>query len=536
VEALVSALISCFFSDYFPVFRLCFGIIHDMDFNRENFDLLLERTMILEQVEAENKVLKEKIQYLLKKLFGRSSEKLSPDQMELAFEELRELQDALEEVEGKIEELAEDEPSRRGKRKPLKERVPEDLPVEEVIIVPEEVRENPENYRKIGEERLEELDVVPTRFFKRVIIREKYVPLDDRSAAPLIEKAAPRLIPNSYASAGLVAHIILSKYCDHLPLYRQEWIFKYRHGIEISRKTMGNWMYLTANWLGLIYEALRDEIRASHYIQADETFIKYQDPQKDHCPDGYLWAYHSPGTGVLFEWSPRRAATCLDSMLTGFSGLLQSDGYGAYPSWLSDPEHAQEKEQIIHAGCWAHARRKFAEASDSISRKFVKLISKLYRVETKLREQPELDRSVVRKSEAAPVLEKIKEKLEQEALRQLPKSKLGEAIRYTLKRWDSLTCYLENSRLEIDNNLVENAIRPTAIGKKNFLFFGSPDSGQTSAVIYSMVETCRKLDINPAEYLHDVLGVLPTMKQADVINWTPACWKSRQPDDSARGD
>ncbi|VGO22116.1 hypothetical protein SCARR_04197 [Pontiella sulfatireligans] len=213
-------------------------------------------------------------------------------------------------------------------------------------------------------------------------------------------------------------------------------------------------------------------------------------------------------------------------MLTDYAGLLQSDGYGSYPSWLNDPAHEQEKGNIIHACCWAHARRKFHEAGDSISRKIIKLIAKLYRNETTLRKQPELDRATYRQEHSAPVLNEIKTILDREQKKQLPKSKLGEAISYTLKRWDSLNLFLEHGKLEIDNNLVENAIRPTAIGKKNFLFFGSPRSGQDSAIIYSLIETCRKLDINPADYLRDVLEALPTMGQNEAASWTPAQWNS----------
>ena len=511
-----------------------------MDFNRENFAQLLEkqdnlcsenariRTEI-DRVKTENKLLREKVQYLIKRLFGRKSEKLNPEQMELLFEELRELQDTLEASEQELEELSEEKESRRGKRKPLKERVPEDLPVERVVIVPDEVQAEPENYKKIGEETLEELDVVPTRFFKRVIVREKYVKVADRSAAPVIAPAPKRLIPGSYASAGLIRYIILNKYCDHLPLYRQEMALKYRHGIEISRKTMGNWMFLIADWLTMIYEALRREIRQSGYMQIDETFIRYQDPQKDRCPDGYLWAYHSPGRGVLFEWFPRRAAACLDPMLEGYEGYMQTDGYVGYTAWLNDPKHAKQKGAILHAACWAHARRKFVEAPDnSVARKVVKLIAKLYRTETWLREHPELERSAYRREHAAPVLGQIKNLLEREQPRHLPQSNFGKAISYTLERWDALNLYVKHGTLEIDNNLVENAIRPTAIGKKNFLFFGSPDSGQTSAVIYSLVETCRKLGINPSDYLGELFDALPDMQQAEAAAWTPARWKAAQ--------
>jgi len=498
-----------------------------MDFNRENFDKLLAQNT---DQQIEIRLLHEKVRYLMNKMFGRSSEKLTPEQMELAFEELREVQDALDEATEKLEELDEDKTeSRRGKRKPLKERIPDDLPTERVVIIPDEVKAQPECYKKIGEETLEELDVTPAQYFRRIIIREKYIKVDDRCAAPVIAPAPKRLIPNSYASAGLIRHIILSKYCDHMPLYRQEMTIKYRHDIEVSRKTMGNWMYLIADWLTLIYEALRQEIRQSGYMQIDETFIKYQDPKKDYCPNGYLWAYRSPEAGVLFEWFPSRAAECLDPMLTDYEGYIQTDGYGAYPCWLNKPEHKKEQDAIIYAACWAHTRRNFVEVpSNSNARKIVKLIAKLYRTETQLREKPELDRVSYRQEYAAPVLERIKSILDREQPRQLPKSSFGKAINYALDRWPELNLYLEHGTLEIDNNGVENAIRPTAIGKKNFLFFGSPNSGQTSAIIYSLVETCRKLGINPSNYLKDLFNALPTMQQSEATDWTPSGWSAAQ--------
>ena len=412
-----------------------------MDFSRKNFEILLKKerdnATTLEVIQAENsqlktevRLLREKVQYLLKKLFGRSSEKLNPDQMELLLEELQEVQEALERAEEKLDEELPVRESRRGKRKPL---------------------------------------------------------------------------------------------------YRQEMTLKYRHGIEISRKTMGNWMYLIADWLTLIYEALRNEIRQSGYMQTDETFIKYQAPEKETCTNGYLWGYHSPGRGVLFEWFPSRAAECLDSMLTDYEGYMQTDGYAGYTAWLNKPEHTAEKNTILHAACRAHARRKFVETPEnSNARKIVKLIAKLYQIETRLRENPEFDRAAHRQKEAVPVLEQIKTILDREQPRQLPQSNFGKAIAYTLERWDALSLYLTHSRLEIDNNLIENVIRPTAIGKKNFLFFGSPRSGQDSAIIYSLIETCRKLGLNPADYLCATLEALPTMKQNEAADWTPARWITAQ--------
>ena len=419
-----------------------------MVYTRENFNQLLAENANLK---TEVRLLQEKVQCLMKRLFGSSSERLGPDQLELGLEELRGLQEALEQAEARDEEAAE-EPAvpKRGKRRPLDARIPKDLPTETVVIEPDEVKADPAAWKKIGEERTELLDVTPTRFFRRVIIRPKYKKRNDRTVAPVVAPAPKRLIDNSCATAGLLHHILLGKYCDHLPLYRQEQIFRQRFGVEISRKTMGGWMYLVAQWLALIYEALRDEIRASGYIQADETHVRYQDPARDYCPNGYLWTYHSPRAGVLFEWFPSRASGCLDPMLRGYAGLLQTDGYGGYPAWLNDRRHATEKEAIVHAACWAHARRKFADVpGHPVAGEVVKLIARLYRVESVLRDNPRLERAAYRREHAAPHLAQIRGILDAERPRQLPQSAFGQAINYTLDRWDALNLYLEHGALEI---------------------------------------------------------------------------------------
>ena len=440
-----------------------------MVFSRESFDRLLDERKALgvenEQLRIQVKLLNEKIQFLMKRLFGKSSEKLNPDQMQLAFEELNELQQALEAtMEEPVEE--ERESVRRVKRKPLEARLPEDLPTETVVIVPDEVKANPGLYKKIGEERLVELDVVPTRFFRREIIREKYKRLDDRRLPPVIAPAPKRLIENSIASVGLLVHIILGKFCDHLPLYRQEQIFKTRYDVELSRKVMGHWMYLTAQWLSQIHEALREEIRATGCMQLDETPVRYIDPGTGRCSQGYLWGGYAPTVKtVIYDWYPSRSGSCLDRMLTGYSGLAQSDGYAAYESWYGNADPAQ-RDAITLAACWAHARRKFKDA-ESYPRALDVLaeIRKLYRIEDHLRDHPELDRSRVRSEQAPKILERIKAILDEEKPRQLPQSAFGKAVNYTLKLWDKLTVYLEHSELEIDTNLMENAIRPIALGK-----------------------------------------------------------------------
>lgn len=494
-----------------------------MDFNRDNFFKLLQEN---ESQRTEILLLNEKIQYLIRKLFGKSSEKISPDQLDLFLEEFSDLvQEAIEEKAGEGKKQ-----QKRGKKKPLEERIPENLPVERVVIEPEEVLADPDAWEKIGEEVTVELDVNPARIIKREIVRPKYKKKADREQPPVVAPAPARLVENSHASVGLLVYLILGKYCDHLPLYRQSSILKIRYGVEISRKTMGNWMYLVANWLGMIYEAMRAEIRASGYIQVDETPIEYIEPGKGGCAKGQLWAYHAPTLKtVLFEWHPSRASDCLDGMLDGFQGLIQSDGYGAYEGWYNKEEHRDQRGNVVLATCWAHARRKFYEARQyPRSAEVIEEIRKLYLLESALRETPGADRSIARKEQAEPVLENIKAILEQEQPRQLPQGAFGKAISYTLKMWDKLVAYIGHGALEIDNNLTENAIRPTAIGKKNWLFFGSSSSGQTSAILYTVVETCRKLDINPDHYLRETLAALPTMMTPEAASWTPIQWKARR--------
>lgn len=489
-----------------------------MDFTKENFNKLLNKT---QSQEAEIRVLSQKLQYLLNQHFGSKSEKIHSDQLTLDL-------GAEDVVVGAPEAALEVEEvscaRKKKKRKKLIARLPDDLPIEEHVIEPEEVLANPTAYKRIGEEVLDELDIVPAKFFIRRIIRTKYVKIDNRSLPPLIASAPKRIIDNSYASAGLLTYIILNKYCDHMPLYRLEQLFKNRYGVDISRKTMSDWMYRVSQMLAQIYESIRKELRTINYLQIDETPVNYQNPGNGRCAKGYLWVYHAPRKAVLFEWHTSRASNCLESMLRNYNGIVQSDGYSAYNAFSKNNPTA-----IIElAACWAHVRRKFYDArkESTFAAQIVQEISKLYQIESHLRADPELDRKVVRQAESVPVLNRIEEKLRSEQSKHLPKSLTRTAINYTLQLWERLIVYTQHPEVEIDNNLVENAIRPTAIGKKNWLFFGSAAAGQTSAVLYSLIETCRKLNINPHEYLSDILTVLPTMTNHTAKNYTPEKWKA----------
>jgi transposase len=467
-----------------------------MDFTRENFNKLLT---ITQRQEEDIRVLKQKLQYILNQYFGSKSEKIHPDQLLLDLG-TDDVAVGAPEAPLEVEEVA--SPRKKKKRKKLAERLPDDLPIEECTIEPENVLATPELYKRIGEEIFDELDIVPAKFFIRRIIRPKYIKIDDRSLAPIIAPAPKRIIDNSYASIGLLTYIILSKYCDHLPLYRLEQIFMSRYGVEISRKTMSDWMYRVSQMLALIYDSMREELRGMDYLQIDETPVKYQNPGNGRCSKGYLWVYLAPKKAVLFDWHTSRASTCLETMLSNFNGIVQSDGYSAYTFFKKE-----NPEAVIElAACWAHARRKFYDARNEsyFAAQIIKDISKLYRIEKQLREEPELNRKDVRQEQSIPILDEIEEKLRDEQSKFMPKSLTRTAIDYTLKLWEKLNVYTNHSEVEIDNNLVENAIRPTAIGKKNWLFFGSASAGQNSAVLYSLIETCRKLNINPHEYLEPV--------------------------------
>jgi len=496
--------------------------MYGMDFTVENFNKLVAQN---KRHEVTIHLLTVKLQFLLKKIFGRSSEKIDPDQLLLEMGKEPPLAEMVE-AAAEVEEVV---PAHKKRRyKPLSERLPPNLPVEEVVIEPEEVLADPAAFKRIGEEVSEELDVVPTKFFKRRIVRPKYVCKADRSLPPVVAAAPKRIIENSYASPGLLLSIVLGKYSDHLPLYRQSQIFKTRFGVDISRQTMGDWMYRLSQMLAMIYEAIREEIRSESYLQIDETPVRYQNPGSGKCAQGYLWPYHAPEKAVFFEWRTSRASKCLDKTLTGFEGIIQSDGYSAYGAY----QKRHPEAEIVLAACWAHARRKFHEArkESRLAQDVLLEIQKLYKIEAHLRKDPALDRQNLRQQKSTPILEGIGMRLRSEQSSHRPQSQTRKAIDYTLGLWDRLLVYTQCSKVEIDNNLVENAIRPTAIGKKNWLFFGSAEAGRTSAIFYTLLETCRKLELNPAQYLSDILPQLPHMTNRTAKNFTPSQWKAAQRD------
>jgi transposase len=477
------------------------------------------------EVQCENKLLREKIDALIKRLYGAQSEKIDPGQLLLMLQGLEAPGKAPEPVEAEAPRRSTD-PSPPRERGP---RVPAHLPVVEEVIDPEPVKACPEAWRCIGEEVTEQLDYEPAHFFKRRIVRRKYARRDHPFAAPILAPLCT-LQDRCIAAPGLIAAIIVGKYTDHLPLYRQEQIFATRHDIAIPRQTMAQWMGLAADWLRPIYEHIRTGVLGGGYVQVDETPIEYLAPGHGQTKLGYLWTCARPGGDTVFTWHTSRAAACLESIIpSGFRGTLQTDGYSAYPAFVRAHNSRAGVEAITLAGCWAHARRAIHQARESAPRIvawLLRQIAHLYQIEDRLRQHragPDLCQAV-RAAQSAMILRRIRAALLRIRPQHLPQSAPGKAISYTLDQWPALEAFLRDGRIAIDNNRVENAIRPTAVGKKNWLFIGEAEAGHRGAILYTIVESCRRRGIDPQAYLRDVLTRLPKMTTSQIPEVTPEAW------------
>lgn len=483
---------------------------------------LVDRIALLER---ENELLRQKLDLVLRKLFGKSSEALDPAQLELLLGEPPGKVPASLPPDGAPEE-ANAPSAARTERKPRRERIPDHLPVVEEVLLPEPVKACPEIWRRIGEEKSDSLDYQPGRVFIRRLIRPVFVKIADRDAAPVTAKLPPRLQDGLTAAPGLIAHLLVSKYCDHLPFYRQEKILATRHGVDIGRNTMCRWAELATFWVKPLYRRIHEGLLESSYLQADETPVKYLAPGSGKTSTGYLWTLHRPGGDVLYQWHPGRGRACLDDLLGRFAGILQCDGYAAYGS------HASKRGGIELAACWAHVRRKFHEAlqiGQTLAAGPLKAIADLYAIETGLRRAraDPAERAAVRKQSSAPILEDLRHDLMR--LRGhpsvTPKNPMGRAIDYTLGLWPKLEIFLRHGEVEIDNNATENAIRPTAVGKKNWLFVGGEDTGERSAVTYTLIESAKRHGHEPYAYFKDVLERLPSLKTSGIESLLPANWQ-----------
>lgn len=412
-------------------------------------------------------------------------------------------------------------PSRKPRRNPaLKqlETVTERIEPEEKLC-PQCGREKCE----IGCERSERFEYIPAKIIRKEIVRPKFAcPCgeDGVSIAPL----PPTPVEKGYPGPGLIAQVMLAKYDDLLPLYRQERQF-IRLGVHFPRQMLSDWVEHGARWLQPVVRQMKAELLAGDYLQADETPVKVLDPEvKGKCATGYLWVMGQPKGDVIFEFHPGRGKEYAKALLGDFAGYLQGDGYSVYGSL------DRERPGMKRCGCLAHARRKLVDAL-GVQRQhtewFVLAVRKLYLIERHAREEEMTaeQRHALRQKLAPPIWAALKQQAEQLRPTLLPQSPLGKALSYLLHEWDALQRYLEDGRLEIDNNLTENALRPSCVGKKNYLFIGHPEAGWRSAVIYSVVVSCRRQGIDPWEYLRDLMQRLPAATTADIPDLVPARWK-----------
>ncbi len=452
-----------------------------------------------QELQAENLYLKQELAQLKRMIFGSKSERFignDPGQLLLDLDiEQREAS------QGETEELTYTRKKSKGKRKesPVRLPLPSHLHREEILIEPDE---DVTGAKKIGEVITEILEYTPGKFYVEKYIRPKYALPEDKGIT--IGELPSFPIPKGNAGAGLLSHIVISKYVDHLPFYRQVKQFK-RADITIAESTINGWFSATCRLLDPLYEKLKEKTQQSSYLMADETPIPVLTKDKPGATHkGYHWVYYSPPDKmVYFDYHKGRGREGPELFLKTFRGALQTDGYTAYNKF-------ENRQGITLLACMAHARRKFEQALDNDPERAeyaLKKIQELYKIERTAREQ-ELSfdkRKKLRQKESLPLLSELESWMKDQLPGVLPKSSIGKAITYTLKLWKRLTRYTEDGCWEIDNNPVENSIRPVALGRKNYLFAGSHEGAKRAAMMYSFLGTCKINDVEPYSWLKDVL-------------------------------
>lgn len=446
----------------------------------------------------------------LKRLkFGKSSEKLDRDQLALAFEDLVQ---GLAEIEQAEERADPDLKVHRGReRREKRPSLPDHLPQIEVVLEPEE-RTCPccsGTLHRIGEDVSRRLDVVPAQYRVIVTRRPKYA---CRACEGTVVQAParPRLIEGGLPTERLVAQVIVDKYADHVPLYRQAQAFA-RQGITLNRATLAHWTGYAAGELKPLWEHIRSELLMAPRLFVDETKAPVLDPGRGRTKSGYFWAIAQDQRGwagthppaVAYTYAPGRGADHAALLLKDFTGVLQTDGYAAYKTL------AARRNDVVLAHCWAHSRRKFFDlakgGSAPAADRVLALIGVLYGIERDIRGQPPDARRQARRERSRPVLDELHRFL-CEHLRKVPGSSvIAEAIRYVLTRWDGLVMFVDDGHLELDTNPVERSMRPIALNRKNALFAGSDDGAEHWAILATLIECCKLNAINPADYLEDVI-------------------------------
>jgi transposase len=408
------------------------------------------------------------------------------------------------------------------KNNPVRTDLPAHLTRVKEVIEPVNL---PDGAIKIGETITELLVYKPSEFFVRQIVRPKYIVSQTDEQTQIVTASMPSLpIPKGNADASVLAHILVSKYVDHLPFYRQVQIMK-RQNLIIAESTINGWFRAACQLLEPIYLRMIEILKKANYLQADETPMPVLSKDKQGSTHkGYLWIYHEPLIRlVVFKYEKTRGREGPDNFLEDFFIYLQTDGYKAY-------NKLKKPGKIEQLACMAHARRKFEHAKENDplrAEAALVMFAKLYDIERELKDsQADYDQiKQLRQQEAVPVLNQMKQWLDENINQTLPKSAIGQAIAYSLTLWNRLVRYTEDGRFQIDNNLIENTIRPVALGRKNYLFAGSHEAAQNAAMLYSILASCKLNNVNPFDYLNHTLSVISNYPTEKIDDLLPQNWK-----------
>ena len=469
--------------------------------------------------------LKAQIAKLKRMQFGKSSEKVTREiaQLELALDELHEDEGNRAAKRPAAVQALNEKPLEKPYRKPL----PEHLPREEEVHEPSCTCPNcGAAMRKLGEDVTEVLEYVPSSF---KVIRHVRPKLSCRVCETIVQQPMPSLpIERGKPGPGLLAHVLVSKYADHLPLYRQSVIYA-RDGVELERSTLADWVGRSVALLDPLIEALRKHVLASDVLHGDDTPVPVLAPGLGKTRTGRLWTYVRDGRpsasdqppAAVFFYSPDRKGEHPQAHLKSFKGVLHADGYAGFNAIF-------ETGHVTEAACWAHARRKFfdihAANGSPLAKEALDRIGEFYAIEAHIRGKPPDERQRYREDYAVPLITDLKAWLEATLLKLSGKSDLAQAIRYALSRWTALTRYIHDGRIEIDNNAAERSIRGVALGRKNYLFAGSDSGGTRAAAVYSLIETAKLNGIDPEAYLREILARIADHKINRITELLPWNW------------
>ena len=480
--------------------------------------------------ESEIEHLKLLLAQLRRMQFGRKSEKLERqiEQLELKLEELESTK-ATNASESASASSGQPPSTPTVAAKPARQPLPEHLPREVKTYTPKEAAcaECGGRLRLLGEDVSEVLEYVPARF---KVIRQVRPKLSCASCERIVQAPAPsRPIERGLAGPGLLAHVLVAKYCDHQPLYRQAEMYA-REGVELERSTLADWVGGSSRLLEPLVETLRRHVMSAGKLHADDTPVPVLAPGNGKTKTGRLWTYvrddrpagNSTPAAVWFAYSPDRRGEHPREHLRGFQGILQADAYAGF-------HHLYDGGEIQEAACWAHVRRKFYELqvahASPLAAEALQRIGELYAIEGEIRGRPPDERLQVRTSRAAPLLDSLHQWLQATLAKVSKKSEIAVAIRYALGRWRALLRYAEDGHIEIDNNAAERALRAVALGRKNYLFAGSDSGGERAAAIYSLIGTAKLNGLDPEAYLRQVLDRIadhPINRIEELLPWNLA--------------